>query len=91
MSINQELTDLQNTFTKLKSDLASSKYINAKTFRQLTKVERKCWANEQYSRWECLEISGIPDSISHNDLESKVCGIFRECDADIDPVKLVIV
>ena len=33
MSINQELTDLQNTFTKLKSDLASSKYINAKTFR----------------------------------------------------------
>ena len=91
MSINQELTDLQNTFTKLKSDLASSKHINAKTFRQLTKVERKWWANEQYSRWECLEISGIPDSISHNDLESEVCGIFRECDTDIDPVKLVIV
>ena len=91
MSINQELTDLQNTFTKLKSDLASSKHINAKTFRQLTKNERKWWANEQYSRWECLEISGIPDSISHNDLENEVCGIFHECDADIDPVKLVIV
>ena len=90
MNINQEPTDLQNTFTKLKSDLTSSKHINAKIFRQLTKVERKCWANEQYSRRECLEISGIPDSISHNDLISEICGIFREYDADIDPVKHVI-
>ena len=62
--INKELTDLRNKFTKLESDLAISKNINSKLSSQLTKVERKCWANEQYSRRECLEVSGIPNSIS---------------------------
>ena len=88
MNINKELTDLRNKFTKLESDLAISKNINSKLFSQLTKVETKCWADAQYSRRQCLEISGIPDSISHNDLESKVRDIFRECDADIDPVNI---
>ena len=87
-NINKELTDLRNKFTKLESDLAISKNINSKLYSQLTKVQRKCWANEQYSRRECLAISGIPDIISQNDLESKVYDIFRECDADIDPVNI---
>ena len=87
-NINKELTDLRNKFTKLESDLAISKNINSKLSSQLTKVERKCWANEQYSRRECLEISGIPDNISQNGLKSKVYVIFRECDGDIDPVNI---
>ena len=86
MNINKELTDLRNKFTKLESDLTISKNINSKLSSQLTKVETKCWADAQYSRRQCLEISGIPDSISHNDLESKVRDIFCECDADIDTV-----
>ena len=51
-------------------------------------VERKGWANEKYARSECLKISGIPDNISQNDLKSKLCGIFCECDADIDTVNI---
>ena len=35
-------------------------------------------------------ILGIPDSISQNDLESKASDIFRECDADIDPVNIEV-
>ena len=70
------------------SDLANSKNTNSKLSSQPTKAERKCWANEQYSRRECLEILGIPDSISYNDLESKLCDIFREYDADIDPFNI---
>ena len=41
-------------------------------------------ANWQTLRRECLEVLGIPDSISQNDPESKVCDIFWEYDADID-------
>ena len=87
-NINKELTDLRNKFTKLESDLAISKIVNSKLSSYLTRVERKCWAKEQYSRRKCLEILGILDSISQNDLESKVCEIFREYDADIDPVTI---
>ena len=32
-------------------------------------MERKCWENEQYSRKESIEISGIPQSIEQIDLE----------------------
>ena len=37
-----------------------------------TILERKCVANEQYSRQECLEISGILGSISNSNLEETV-------------------
>ena len=30
--------------------------------KQLVELERKCWKNVQYSRWECTEIVGIPDN-----------------------------
>ena len=87
-NINKKLTDLRLKFTKLESDLAISKNINSKLSSQLTKVERKCWANEQYSGRECLDISSILDSISQNDLECMIYDIFHECDADIDPVNI---
>ena len=38
-------------------------------------LERKCAANEQYSGRECLETSGILDSISNNNLEETVLKI----------------
>ena len=41
-------------------------------------LERKCVANDHYSRQECLEISGIPDSISNKDLEETVLKILSE-------------
>ena len=44
--------------------------------------------DKQYSRKECLEISGIPDSTSQSDLESKVCNILHEYDADIDSANI---
>ena len=46
--------------------------------KQICILERECAANEQYSRRECLEISGIPDSIPNNNLEDTVLKIFNE-------------
>ena len=41
-------------------------------------MEPQCWANAQYSRRECLEIVGIPSSVSHQDLEQKDLDIFSK-------------
>ena len=46
-------------------------------------IERKCWANEQYSRRECLEISDIPESVSDNALED-IQGVLRGIDVEVD-------
>ena len=41
-------------------------------------LERKCAANEQYSRREFLKISEIPGSIPNNNLEEAVLKVFNE-------------
>ena len=62
-AITDELKELKTDFHKFKSDLAISQNVNDKRTKQLILNERKFWANEQHSRRECLEISGIPESV----------------------------
>ena len=40
-------------------------------------MERQCWINSQYSRQECLEVTGIPDSTESKDLEQTVLKVFE--------------
>ena len=51
-TITDELKELKTDFRKLESDLAISRNVIDKLTRQLILIERKCWANEQYSRQE---------------------------------------
>ena len=87
-AITDELKELKTDFRKLESDLAISRNVNDKLTKQLILVERKCWANEQYSRRECLEISGIPESIQDDDLEDCVTKILNECNTPVDPANI---
>ena len=52
-------------------------------------LERQCWANAQYSRRDCLEVAGIPESVKQNELEDKVLRIFKKvgCDIPTDNIK----
>ena len=77
-NINAELTSLRDRFTKMKLQLLVTRRVNDNLVKQNRILERKCAANEQYSRRECLEISGIPDSIPNNNLEETVLKIFNE-------------
>ena len=36
-------------------------------------LERQCWKNEQYTRRECIEVVGIPDTTN----ETKVCDLIE--------------
>ena len=55
-AITDELKELKTDFCKFESDLAITRNVNDELPKQFILVERKCWANEQYSRRECLEI-----------------------------------
>ena len=87
------LDDLKNNFDKLKTrftklalaaDVNISRNVNSKLSDRLINVERKHFANEQYSRRECLQISGIPPSVKDNELETKALTILEEIDAPVD-------
>ena len=48
----------------IESELSFSKNVNSKLHKRVVALEKQCWGNSQYSRRECLEITGFPDSIS---------------------------
>ena len=78
LNINAELTSLRDRFTKMESQLLVTRRVNDNLVKQNRIPERKCAANEEYSRRECFEISGIPDNIPNNNLEETVLKIFNE-------------
>ena len=83
--LKSDLSGLKSNFSKLEADIQVSRNVNSKLPERLLTMERRCYANEQYSRTECLEISGIPESLADKDLESKVLEILEEIDVRIDP------
>ena len=83
-NINAELTSFRDRFTKMESQLLVTRRVNDNLVKQNRILERKCAVNEQYSRRECLEISGIPDSIPNNNLEETVLKIFSETGVSVN-------
>ena len=53
------------------------KKVNHVLAKQVASLERQCWRNAQYSRRECIEVIGIPNSIVHRGLEKTVCKVLQ--------------
>ena len=83
--IRNELSDLKKDFEQLRSDLSVTKMVNTKLKEKVVSLERQTWSNSQYSRRECLEPSGIPETIENKDLEGTVLGIFKKLNVMVDP------
>ena len=67
-----ELPKMREGFDQMKSDLSATKKVNSLLSERLQTIEKQCWVRAQYSRRECLKISGVPSSVSGNDLEDVV-------------------
>ena len=70
---------------KKESELSVSKNLNDKLHECVLSLETQCWGNNQYSRRECLEITGVPGSFSNDDLEETTIKIFDKLDVALDP------
>ena len=77
--------ELKTKFIKLEADINISRNVNSKLSDRLIYAEQNNFANEQYSRRECLESSGIPPSVNDNELKTKILRILDEIDAPVDP------
>ena len=84
-NLTEEVQKLNTNFELLKSDFSATTIENNSLNKRLTALERQCWANAQYSRLECLEITGIPSSVSDKDLEEVVCKAIAKAGVDITP------
>ena len=81
--IKTDLSELRKYYEKLESDVIITKRVNTNLCDKMKFLEHQCWANEQYSRRECLEITGVPESVTDNDLEVKVLKLLEKIDVEI--------
>ena len=82
--IKTELSELRKYYEKLESDTIT-KQVNTKLWDKMKFLDRQCWASEQYSSRECLEIFGVPESVTDNDLEGKVLNLLEIIDVEGHP------
>ena len=83
--MKSDVSGLKSNFSKLKVDIQVSRDVNSKLSERLLTMERRCYANEQYSRRECLEILCIAASVAEKNLESNVLEILEGIDVPINP------
>ena len=69
MNFAEEVLKFNKGFQQLKSDIAITKNVNSQLHNHFFNMGRKCQANVQYSRRECVKIVGIPTSVPDNELE----------------------
>ena len=84
-NINRELSEIRNDFKKIESKLSVLKNVNSKLHERVVALERHSWRNNHYSTSECLEITGVPDSVTNDDLEKTTIKIFDKLDVAVDP------
>ena len=82
--MKHDLSGLKSDFSKVETDIQVTRNVNSKLSERLVTEQRKCYANEQYSKRECLEISGIPASVADKDLESKALEILEEIEVPVN-------
>ena len=79
-----EVTFNNITFELLKSDFSPTRIENNSLNKRLIALERQCWVNVQYSRQECLEITGIRSSVSGKDPGKVVCMVITKAGVDVN-------
>ena len=83
-NINKEISDLRQNYEKMQSELCVSGQVSSKLRKQIVSLERQCWSNCQYSRRECLELSGLPESIENSELEETALQFFKKLYVEVD-------
>ena len=87
-TVLEKVRKVNESVSKLHAELAVTKNVDNLFLTRLTTLERLCWANDQYSRRECLNIVGIPREVSGDVLEEKVLNIFGKLGCDISPDRI---
>ena len=77
--LNKEISKINKIFEKLESELSISKTVNNALHKRVIQLKKQCWRNEQYSRRECIEVVGLPDSTTDNE----ACSVFKKIGVDV--------
>ena len=86
--MGEEIQGSKLCYKRVVVDLAVVKIVNSKLVEQVANLERRCWVNSQYYRRERLEVSGVPSSVSGEELENILWEIFSKIGVVTDSGKI---
>ena len=78
------IANLKYNFRKLVSRLSISRSVNSKPCNIVTSLERRCCASNQYTRRECLEITGLHENTENRNLEDLPLKVLNKVGVNID-------
>ena len=79
---------MRKDFEKLGSKLAVSKLVKGMLKKRVINMERQSWSNSQYARWECLEVTGNPNSTESKDPEQTLLKVFGKMEVMVEPANV---
>ena len=85
MKLNDTISQLHSANEKIRSELAVVKNVNTKLEELIISLEKNQAKSEQYSRCKNIELSGIPNDISEDNLEKVVIDISHDSGLEIEP------
>ena len=77
-STKASIADSKSDFRRLESKLSISMSVDSKLCDRVTSLERQCWANNEYRRRECLQITGLPENTENGNPEERTLKVFNE-------------
>ena len=87
-ALQKTVNELREQNTQLESSISIAKNVNDQLLLRIEHLERQSNASAQYSRRECLEISGLPSDVKDEDLEGKVIEILSTIDVTVNPSQI---
>ena len=88
--LKEALDNINQRFVKLESvvEEPKTKKDDKLPIKKVIELEKKIYANQQYSRRDCVEIVGIDETIGNEDLESKVIDILGDINVTTSPTEI---
>ena len=80
-----KLEALDKRVVALEGELSVSKNANSLLKEEISRLERKVLADNQYGRLENIEIAGIPPKSNDSELEDIVVAIANEINVEVEP------
>ena len=73
----------------MQSEFCVSRQLSSKLREQIVSLERQCWSSSHCSRRECLELSGLLESMENSEMEDTALNLFKKLDVEIDSSNIV--
>ena len=82
--LNDRIKTLETKFDEMHATSKVSQNTSTLLLGKVKSLESQLLKAEQYSRRECIDISGIPEAVEDHEVEQHVCNLFKDIGVEVN-------